>query len=122
MVYEQEKCPVCGVQATADRVGQSWQVVGKLSANEKGQDVQDVPNTTPTSKKPMVLQSTITTNFYSPKGISVQYAGVELVNGILRLTTTIKMTESAGFSAPDAIRALLDSWIISELLDEQYVT
>ena len=70
----------------------------------------------------MELQSTIMINFSNPKGVSVQSVEAELVNGTLRLTTTIRMDKFAGFSAPDAIRDLLGLWIISQILDEQYVT
>ena len=52
----------------------------------------------------------------------VTFATEELANGTSRWITTIRLGKYAVFCALDAIRALLDSWIISQLSDEQYVT
>ena len=82
--------------------------------NVKGRDVQEEANTIPISKKPTGSRWTITTEFSPPKGVSVRYARVVLVNDTLQLITTIVMDKSGDCSVQDAIQALRDSWTTSQ--------
>ena len=113
---------MCGVQEAADRVGQSWDVVESPLASESEPEGRVEANTTPISSSLMAFQSTTTIEFSPPKGASVLSARVELVNGTLQLTTTIRVDRSEDYSAHDATRALLGSWIPLRTCDGLYGT